>query len=112
MYKQLDLFKDSNLMPRQQKMFYCASFYKLIEWGLLYGVKSVKFKNRGKQMKAFVHFGNGRKFHTRFCRYEFFTTAYYFSLIIQKIRDNDYDNMQCYLNLLQKKLKKPFRRKS
>lgn len=111
MYKQLDLFKDSNSMPRRQKMFYCASIYELIEWGLLYGVKSVKFKNRGKKMKTFVEFGNGCKFHTRYCNYTFFSSIYYFSLIIQKIRDNEYNEMKLIITLLEKKLKRPFRKR-
>lgn len=112
MYKQLDLFKDSSSMPERRRTFYCVSIYRLIEWGLMYGVKSVKFKNRGNKMKVFIVFNNGRKFHTRFSKYSFFTPIYYFSLIIQKIRDNEYNDMEHYLNLLQKKLKKPFRKKN
>lgn len=103
---------DVLIMGERRKQFYVRSLSLLIEWALFFGVKEVKFKNHfqsGKQ-KVFITFRNGRKFHTRYCEYYFFKPVWYFGLIMQKIRDNDYDNLNGIVDQFFKSMKKPRKR--
>lgn len=103
---------DSLIMGERRKQFYVRSLSLLLEWALFVGVKEVKFKNnfKTKKQKVFITFKNGRKFHSRYCDYYFFKPIWYFALIMQKIRDNDYNELDEIINQFFKALKKPRKR--
>lgn len=103
---------DSLVMGERRKQFYIRSLALLVEWALLVGVKDVKFKNcvkTGKQ-KVFITFKNGRKFHSRYCDYYFFKPVWFFGMIMQKIQDNDYNELNGIINQFFKALKKSRKR--
>lgn len=107
--RNVQLAFDSLIMGERRKQFYVRSLSLLIEWALFVGVKEVKFKNhyQSSKQKVFITFSNGRKYHTRYCEYYFFKPIWYFGIIVQKIRDNDYNNLNAIVNQFFKAMKKP-----
>lgn len=107
-FHQLDLFLDCKIKPKGGRRFYCTSLSNLVHWGLIYGIKDVKFKShfKNKQLKVFVTYKDNTRWHSRYCSYYSFASVWYLSLILQKIRDNDYCELTKYIDLMRKKLKR------